>query len=55
MTPTLVEAEDDAVAATIFNAGFDLTQAALFAPHEEIAGPDSAATMRLPFCAKLSA
>ena len=42
VTPTFVEADDDAVAATIFNAGFDLRQAALFAPHDQIAGPDSA-------------
>ena len=47
VTPTLVEADDDAVAATIFNSGFELDRAALFAPHEEISGPDSLSVMPL--------
>jgi hypothetical protein len=41
VTPTLVEADDDAVAATIFNSGFDLRTTGLFAPNEAIASPDS--------------
>ena len=53
VTPTLVEADDDAVAATIFNPGFDLTRTGLFAPNEDIQSPDS--LMVLPLAVPLSA
>ncbi len=47
VAPSFVKAEDDAVAATIFNRGFDLRSAALFAPTADVAGPDSLSLMPL--------
>ncbi len=52
VTPTFVQAEDDAVAATIFNRGFELRSATLFAPTADVAGPDSLSMMPLPVTAK---
>jgi hypothetical protein len=56
VTPTLVEADDDAVAATIFNPGFELDRAALFAPNEAVSSPDSLAIlpMALPTEARVT-
>ncbi|MGI9044098.1 MAG: hypothetical protein ACR2GK_08260 [Gemmatimonadaceae bacterium] len=48
VTPTFVKAEDDAVAATIFNRGFDLRRAALFAPAAPVSGPDRLDLLPLP-------
>ncbi|MGK2962611.1 MAG: YfhO family protein [Gemmatimonadaceae bacterium] len=48
VTPTFVKAEDDAVAATIFNRGFDLRRAALFAPVAPVGGPDTLGILPLP-------
>jgi hypothetical protein len=52
VTPTLVEADDDAVAATIFNPRFDLAQAALFAPNESVTSPDNPDLLPLPAAAE---
>lgn len=44
---SLVKADDNAVLVTIFNKGFDLRQAALFAPDAEVSSPDSLAVLPL--------
>jgi hypothetical protein len=48
VAPTLVKAEDDAVAATIFNRGFDVRRAALFSIDAPVNGPDSLSELPLP-------
>ena len=47
VAPTLVKAEDDAVAATIFNRGFDLKRAALFSMDAPVSSPDSLSVLPL--------
>jgi hypothetical protein len=48
VAPVMVKAEDEQVSATLFNPGFDMSRAALFAPDADIIAADRLTALPLP-------